>query len=206
MTSHPDLGILVDTTLKFHDHIRSIVNKANGLASSLLKATLNRSRKFMVTVYKTHIRPLLEFSSCIFYNIYIGDLKLLESPQRRWTKNISGLENDDYQSRLHILDLYSVKGHLIRADMIKIWKIFHGHSATSPTELSEPSRIHSTRGHNYKLFVPHCNTEVRRRFFCVRTVTLWNSLPDTPVNAPTIATFKSALHHHLGNLLYEFCN
>ena len=88
---HPDLGILVDTTVKFHDHIRSIVNKANGLASSLLKATLNRSRKFMVTVYKTHIRPLLEFSSCIFYNEYIGDLKLLESPQRRWTKNKSGL-------------------------------------------------------------------------------------------------------------------
>lgn len=32
MKSHLDLGVLLDVDLKFHDHIRSVVRKAGGLA------------------------------------------------------------------------------------------------------------------------------------------------------------------------------
>ena len=34
--SHRDLGVTVDTSLKFHQHIKEIVQKASGLAISLL--------------------------------------------------------------------------------------------------------------------------------------------------------------------------
>ena len=67
VTSHSDLGIIIDSSLRFHDHIHSIVSKANGLASNLLRSTLNRSLAFMIPLYKTHIRAILEFSSIIVY-------------------------------------------------------------------------------------------------------------------------------------------
>lgn len=37
--SYTDLGITIDISLRFHQNIHSIVNKAGGLATNLLKAT-----------------------------------------------------------------------------------------------------------------------------------------------------------------------
>ena len=76
-----DLGITTDSTLRFHDHIHSVVSKAAGLANNLLKSTLCRSPEFMVTLLTTHIRPLLEFGSTVWNTGYTTDLKLLESVQ-----------------------------------------------------------------------------------------------------------------------------
>ena len=43
-----DLGVTVDTELKFHSHVQSIAHKASGLSHSLLKATVCRSKEFMI--------------------------------------------------------------------------------------------------------------------------------------------------------------
>ena len=53
--SHKDLGVTVDCTLKFHGHVDIIVNKANAFANQLLRATVNRSRDFMLTLFVSHI-------------------------------------------------------------------------------------------------------------------------------------------------------
>lgn len=45
-----DLGILVDSSLRFYAHISTIVNKAAGLSNNLLRPTKCRSADIMVTV------------------------------------------------------------------------------------------------------------------------------------------------------------
>ena len=71
----------------------------------------------------SHIRPLLEFGSCVWNLEYISDMKLLKNVQRRWTKRINGFENLTYSQRLKDLDLFSVDGRLLRTDVIKCWKM-----------------------------------------------------------------------------------
>ena len=105
------------------------------MASNFLRTTVCRSREFMMSLYIAHIRPLVEFSSCVWYTGYVGDLKLLESAQRRWTRHVDGLGEASYADRLAMLNLYSVKGRLIKAGMIKLWKIFHGKCSISPSDL-----------------------------------------------------------------------
>ena len=56
------LGITVDVSLKFRQHIHNIVSKAGALASNLLKTTVCCSPLFMVTPFKSYIRLLLTFS------------------------------------------------------------------------------------------------------------------------------------------------
>lgn len=204
VNSHTDLGVIIDTSLKFHNHIRSIANKANGLASNLLRSTLNRTVDFMIPVYKTHIRPLLEFSSCVWFTEYIGDLKLLESTQRRWTKQIAGMEEISYDQRLSLLNLYSVKGRLIRADLIKYWKILHNLSPVHPQDLFVYAPDVGTRGHRLKLAHRYCQLECRRRYFSNRCITLWNSLPSEIANIVELDKFKLAIHDFLGQKLFEF--
>ena len=202
--SSRDLGIIIDSQLKFHEHVRSVATKCSGLSSNILNSTLCRAREFMVPIYISHIRPILEFGSSVWNLGYVEDTRLLENIQRRWTKKILDLENLPYSQRLEILDLYSVKGRLLRADIIKCWKIFHGKCGVDPDELFVLAEGGITRGHRYKVAHVYSSMECRRRSFALRIINLWNGLPDDVVALDTVGCFKSAIHAYLGERLFEF--
>ena len=206
VSSAKDLGVLVDSTLRFHLHIRTIVNKASGLAANLLRSTLCRSQPFMITMYKTHIRPLLEYASCVWNTGFQGDLKLLESVQRSWTRHVDGVSDLPYSERLRILNLYSVQGRLLRADLIKYWKIFNNESSIYPTDIFTLAPVLGTRGHRFKIYHTHSSLEARSRSFSNRQVSLWNSLPDSIVSSKSVNTFKMTIHSFLGLFLFQFAD
>ena len=196
--------MLVDSSLRFHAHVSQEVAKAWGLANNLLRSTLCSSSDFMCKVYIAHIRPLLEYSSPVWITGFVGDSRLLESVLRRWTKHIEGMENVDYRDRLSRLNMYSVKGRLLRADLLKYFRIFSGLSVLSPTDFFVLSPTVGTRGHRFKILKPRTSLESRRRFFSVRRIDIWNSLPDVLVGCGSVDQFKSGLHVVLGDRLFEF--
>ena len=106
-------------------------------------------------------------------------------------------------ARLRELGLYSVRGRLLRADLIKMWKVFHTGSGTGVLSLFRLSTNERTRGHSFKLEVPRCNSEVFRRSLPVRRVTVWNGLPADVVESESLSGFKSGLGGALGELFLE---
>ena len=74
--SYKDFGVLVDSSLRFYPHIRTIVNKASGLSANILRSTLCRLLT-LVYNYKTHISPILEFASHVWHTGFLGDLSLM---------------------------------------------------------------------------------------------------------------------------------
>jgi hypothetical protein len=201
---HKDLGVSVDVSLRFHVHIRMSVNRAAALSANLLKTTLCRSAEFMMQLFISHIRPLIDFASPVWNTGYIADLKLLESVQRRWTKNVDGLREFPYAYRLEVLNLYSIKGRLLRADILKCWKIFHGKCSIRPGDIFVMAPHVGTRGHRFKLAHLASTLECRRRFFSLRCVKVWNSLPDEVVSLESMTSFKFNLHTVLGGLLFDY--
>ena len=141
VASHRDLGVLVDHSLKFHGHISLTVRKASGLAN-LLKATVCRSPDFMVSLFVSHVQPILDYCSSVCNLGFVGDVRNLESVQRRWTGQITGMDGLSYVSRLRRVGLYSVRGRCIRADLIKVWKVFQGKSPDALRSLFD-CRAHS---------------------------------------------------------------
>ena len=135
---------------------------------------------------------------------YLSDLHMLESVQRRWTKKVEGLADLPYSERLSRLKLYSIKGRLLRADLIQVWKIMSGLSPRLDGLFSRVG-IGRTRGHSLKIFVPHHSTDVRGCFFLLLIISTWNSLPDIVVAAKSIQSFKHLLEQFLGQRLYEYC-
>ena len=200
--SHRDLGVIVDSALKFHEHIDSIVCKAAGLANQLLRATVCREPVFMVKLFVSHIRPLLDYCSCVWNLGYVGDTAKLERVQRRWTKQVEGMYETSYESRLRQLGLYSIRGRLLRGDLIKIWKTFHTDTDVGLGEVFDRQSHRATRGHRFKLSIPRCRTEVKRRFFNVRCVSIWNSLPPDVPELETLEKFKTKLDLALSELFY----
>ena len=130
--SASDLWFLVDSSLKFHNHISTLAIKANGLAYSFLKSNMCCSTQFMIFLLATHICPIIEYCSCVWNAGYVQDIKLLESIQCHWTKCISGLETLSYGDQLKTLNFYSVQGRLLHADLIQYWKTFNSKSCIMP--------------------------------------------------------------------------
>ena len=202
--SHTDLGVTVDDNLRFHEQARVAARKAGGVAHNFLKATLCRDPDFMIHVLRTHIRPVLEYASVVWNTGYIEDVRRLEAVQRLWTRHTKGLEDKDYAERLRSLDLYSIKGRLLRTDLIKCWKIFQGCCPIKPGDLWDVATDRRTRGNRYKIKVRRCQLDTRARFFTDRVVSEWNSLPDWVVGSGSITEFKSSLAEVLGNRLYDY--
>ena len=101
-------------------------------------------------------------------------------------------------------DLYSIQGRLLRAGLIQYWKIFHGHSTIKPDEMFTQPVHGDTRGHHFKINVPHVTMGVCKRSFSYHCVTVWNRLPDSVVNSTDLKTFKAALSHAIHDNLYSF--
>ena len=73
----------------------------------------------MVALFVSHVRPILDYCSCVWKVGYVSDLTLLETIQRRWTKRVVGFSNLSYSERLRSLNLFSIKGRLLRSDLLK---------------------------------------------------------------------------------------
>ena len=79
-----------------------------------------------------------------------------------------------------------------RADLIEVFKIAHGFSTISLSEMFQLDTSGRTRGHSFKLIKYRCNKDVRI-FFSHRVVSRCIMLDDNTVTAKTIYGFKSKL-------------
>ena len=201
--SHSDLGVTVDRNLKFHSHIIKRAAMANGITTNLLTCTLNRNSEFLMNIYLSHIRPLMEYGSALWNVGYLGDLRMMERVQRRWTREVEGFQNLSYRERLEKLDLFSFQGRLLRSDLIMVYKILHSLCAINANDIFILNDSVTTRGHPYKLFKPRSHSDCRKRFFSVRVVNAWNSLSHDTVTAASLNSFKARLKIDLGGELYE---
>lgn len=166
---------------------------SGGLDSNLLKSTICRSPVFMKMLYISDVRLLLDFASPVRNTGFLGDLNLLESVQRCWTKQVDGLSSLPYLDRLDRLNLFSINGRLLCTDLIQCYKIFHDLSAIKPNDLFVMAANLGTRGHSLKILHPRPTTEARRRYFSCRIVKDWNALPIDVVNAPSLPHANQSL-------------
>ena len=79
----------------------------------------------MCMLYKSLIRPLLEYGHSITYPRYENDKKLIEGVQHRATKMIPELKDKNYIDRLKALKLPSMHYRRDRGDVIECYKFIH---------------------------------------------------------------------------------
>ena len=106
-----DLGVLVDDELKFHRQTAAAVKKANVVLGMFDEVTLP-------LLYKSLVRPHLEYGKVIWGPFYKGDIKAVERIQRRATKLVPQIRNLSYEERLKKLSLSSLTHRRRRGDMI----------------------------------------------------------------------------------------
>jgi len=64
--SMSDLGVLIDSSLHFSDHITNITDKAHQRACLIHRCFSSKDRSMLVKAYITYVWPLLEYNSPIW--------------------------------------------------------------------------------------------------------------------------------------------
>ena len=115
-------------------------------------------------------------------------------------KDIEGMQGPSNTERLKSLNLFSIKGRLLRSDLRKYWKILCCDLAEFDLSvLLQRSLEERIRHQRLELIMPRCNTDVKRRFFNVRCIEVWNWLPSRVVESGSLSYFKSSLAEFLGD-------
>ena len=153
-------------------------------------------------LYKTFVRPHLEYCALIWNPRYCKDIDTPEKVQRRATKLVPSISTLSYESRLNQLQLHSLYCRWQRSDLIEVYKIMNNQYLTNPDNIFTRAPGSTTRGHTLKLFKPRVNTAVRQHFFNSRVINYWNNLSQDVVPAKSTSAFKFKLDNYWNKLRY----
>ena len=142
-----DLGVIVDE-LKFHKQISSAIKKANGVLGMMKKSCSAFDDTNLPILYKTRVRPHLEYGNVVWGPHYKEGIKAIEKIQRRATKMVPRLKHMSYEERMRQLKIPSLAQRRRRGDMIFTYKLITGQLNITKTDFFKMSNL-STRGHQH---------------------------------------------------------
>ena len=200
--SEKDLGITVQNDLHFDQHINNTVNRANKLVGLIKRAFSFLNEETLLTLYKTLIRPILDYGNSIWSPTLKKDIRAVENVQRRVTKLLPELRHLSYKERLSKLHLTTLQYRRNRYDMIQMFKIVSNIDDVPTQGLFEFSNT-QTRGHSKKLSKIRPLKTIRANSFFCRTINKWNALPEEIVVSKTVLNFKTQYDQHMNDQKYD---
>ena len=201
-----DLGITIDDQLSFRKHISNKVSKANSMIFLMKNTFKYLDTEMFKLLYKSLIRPHLEYGSPVWSPTLKIDINNIEKVQRRATRLVPELAGQTYEERLQHLQIPTLQYRRLRSDLILIFKITkqlldldcntHCSLCRHGTLMLMPSLSKATRGHTHKYQLQH-HQGIRNRFLTSRCINTWNSLNCKTVNATSVNAFKHLLANDL---------
>ena len=176
-----DLGVWFNSKLTFAEHISHIVTKAKQRIYLLFKAFSNCNTEALILAYKSFVRPLLEYCSPVWSPSHISEIIKLESVQRLFTRKLISCSNLSYNDRLAFCDLLSLEKRRLVADLVLLYKIIHKQVSVDLAD-SLVLCTGRTRGHSFRFKINRSRIDSRHNFFSLRTIKIWNSLPECAVS------------------------
>ena len=193
VSEEKDLGVTFDQQLSFGTNASKVVAAANSTLGLINRHFRHIETKPFMNLYKTLVRPKVEYCMTVAQPVYKKDKEKIERVQHRATKLVLGMENKDYSERLAELKLPSLEYRRKRADVMQTYKIMNNIDKIDEKKFFKPCKEVRTRGHTMRVQKTQCKSLVRRNTFCQRVVNDWNALPDAVVTSGSINQFKGRL-------------
>jgi len=208
VSSFKYLGVNIYDDLTWSKHIQTVSSKARRIICMLYRQFYHcTSTPALLHLYKTQIRPHLEYASVVWDPYLAKDIKLLEGVQKFATKVISKNWDTEYSEILYMLDLPELAIRRKISKLTFLFKIvnqltFFPEAPLTPRTLHYPTRtVHS---------VPYCQLHGRSYqylySFFPHAISLWNNLTSSTLMYTTlIRQCMNILYLVLGCTLFAVC-
>ena len=152
-----------------------MVKTANKVLGMINRSFVYKTRETILPLYKSLVRPHIEYCIQAWRPHLVKDISLIESVQHRATRMITSLKGLSYEQRLNALKLTSLETRRMRGDLIEVFKILKGFEDVNSSKFFKLADT-NLRGHNLKLFKSRFCTNIGKFTFCNRVIEQWNSL------------------------------
>jgi len=121
-----DLGVIVSRHFKVSKQCTKAAKKGNQILGLIKRTITCRSEEIILRLYKSLIRPHLEYCMQAWRPHLVKDIELLEKVQKRAARMIEECASKTYEERLKIVGLTTSECRRLRADLIEVFKILKG--------------------------------------------------------------------------------
>jgi len=167
---------------------------ANKILGMINRTIVTKNSHIMTKLYKSMVRPHMEYCTAIWPPYYVKDKELIEKLQHRYTKMITEVKHLSYADRLLKLGLWTLEERRNRSVLIEVCKLLHSLTTISYDTFFELATDKRTRCHSLTLVKHRFATVVRQSFFSERVINRWNALDDDTVTASSLNSFTARLN------------
>ncbi len=175
--SQNDLGVTITSDLMPSQHILNIVKKANSRIYMIKRCFTGLTKKKLLTLYKSIVRPIMEYASPVWCPWQVKDKEISQKTQDRCLR----------LCKEHV-DLESLEDRRKQTDLVETFKFKRGFYKTPSSVFFKDSHTTQLRGHSQKIFKRRSRLDVTKNFFSV--VDPWNSLDEATVSVDKPNSFK----------------
>ena len=208
-----DLGVFVESNMKPGKQCTTAAKSANFALGQIQRAFHYRKKDYLVPLYKTFVRPKLEYASSAWCPWLEKDKKQLEKVQERLVRMISDVKGSNYEEKLKDAGLTTLEERRKRGDVIQAFKTIKGFSRvdkdkwfTFEAENARPTRSNTMmteEGERRKQFVMKSESarlETRKNSYRIRVAKEWNEMPEWVKEKDSVNAFKNAYDKWNNNL------
>ena len=192
-----DLGLTISADMKVSEQCGIAAAKANQILGLIRRNIVYKEKELIIPLYKTIVRPHLEYCIQAWRPYRKKDIDMLERVQRRATKMIPKLRNISYEMRLKECGLTTLETRRLRGDQIEVFKILNGYENIDRNIFFTVKEERRTRGHGVALAKKQCRLDIRKFSFSQRIVNEWNKLSADCVGARSVNMFKNKIDIYL---------
>ena len=194
-TTQKHLGMILDVKLDFQGQLKNIYSKVNKTIGLLRKLNNTLSRLSLLTIYKSFIRPHLDYGDVIYDQAYTASFhQKIESVQYNSALAITGAIRGSSKEKLYReLGLESLEKSRWYRKLCCFYKIFRNQSPEYLFNIIPTSvRPYNTRNANTILQFKVKHIFFQNSFF-PSVVIEWNKLDQNIRNSENLFIFKKKL-------------
>ena len=185
------LSVELTNNLSWNAHVDKTHKKCMKSLGFLRRNLGNCPQAIKSTCYKTFVRPIAEYASCVWDAHTKSGISKIESIQRRAARYVS----NDYSrlssvsAMLDTLGWVSLQQRRAVAKVTMFYRILNGLVDIPIHDLIPVTT--GARGSDERYLVPFARTASLKGSFFPDTIRLWNSLPQEVVASSSLSTFKA---------------
>ena len=169
MKNIKDLCFTISYDLSWSGHSHEVVNKANKVLGVIKRVLVSNSVNEFSLLYKSLVRPILEYAAPVWCPFVVKDIVSLEKVQRRASRLALGQKRGemDYEERCSILKWSPLKNRGLYFSLIECYKCIFSLTNLEFQDFFQLASKRTRSNHNYKLKfqASSCNC-YKFSFFC----------------------------------------
>jgi hypothetical protein len=207
VNTHNHLGVTLSSNMSWRTHVLNIHDKASKRLNLLKGLKFKINRNTLGKLYKSLIRPLMEYADVVWDSCCENVSDLLESVQYEFARVVTGaMKGTGHQRLLEELAWESLKTRRSVQKLVLFFKIVNNLTPSFLSDLLTPttqqrSGLLLRSACNFSLF--QCRTERFKKSFFPATTCLWNSLDYKFRDTQSLRYFKSYLQDFFDISTYE---